>query len=110
MLVDWSGFMESVMDDEELARDVAEAYLDETPGLLKNLHVALRDRNAEVARRSAHTIKGSLRTLQATTAETALQVEQAAGEQRWEECELLTTQLETELTSVEQELRDRLAI
>jgi len=110
MLVDWSNFLESVMHDEQLARDVAEAYLDETPGLLKNLQTALRDRNSEIARRSAHTIKGSLRTLQAKTADTALLVEQAAGEEHWDSCEQLATQLESELASVEQELRHRLNI
>jgi HPt (histidine-containing phosphotransfer) domain-containing protein len=58
-----------------------------------------------VVRRSAHTIKGSLRTFEATrAAETAERIEQAARADDLEGIVKLVTQLKAELGAVLQEL------
>lgn len=103
--LDWLTLLKNVHGDEYLARDVADAYLMETPRLLNELREAVHSRDPETSRRNAHTIKGSLRTLGSPAHQTATRLEAAAGEARWEDCETLLTELTDELESIDIELR-----
>jgi two-component system sensor histidine kinase/response regulator len=80
-LIDWTIARETVAGDEELLRDVLDAFLQETPRLLKQLQVALDEGDASVVQRAAHTIKGSLRSIGAPeVAEVAFVLEQMGRE------------------------------
>ena len=46
------------MDDEDLVQAVLDGYLQHIPGRIGALETAIQNRNAEVAVREAHTIKG----------------------------------------------------
>jgi two-component system, sensor histidine kinase and response regulator len=101
----WPVLLKNVHGDENLARDVADAYLMETPRLLNDLREAVHSRDSESSRRNAHTIKGSLRTLGAPAHQTAANLEAAARDSRWDECETLLAELSGELESIDVELR-----
>jgi HPt (histidine-containing phosphotransfer) domain-containing protein len=103
--VDWSAALEMVQGDRELLKTVVDAVLGECPALLEQLEKAIAAGNSAVVRRSAHTIKGSLRTFEATrAAETAERIEQAARVDDLEGIVELVTQLKAELGAVLQEL------
>jgi two-component system, sensor histidine kinase and response regulator len=83
---DWSVFVQNAHGDEELARDVADDFLTETPGIFRNLEQAIKDEDGEIANRCSHTIKGSLRTLGAPSFEIAAMIEKASHDNDWDKC------------------------
>ncbi len=66
--VDWKEAMRSVDGDRELLADVVDAYLTESPMLLKRLREAVESAVAEQVERAAHTLKGPSRSLGGTRA------------------------------------------
>ena len=61
--VDWSEGLASTGGDEELLRDVIEAFLEDAPRQLTLLRKALNAANAKEVRRIAHGLKGALKQL-----------------------------------------------
>ena len=57
--LDWHAALESVGDDRELLREVAAAIMAEVPECLEQMEQAIRESDAALLRRAAHTIKGS---------------------------------------------------
>jgi len=76
--VDWSEALKVTGGDEQLLTDLAAAFLQEAPAMLSRIETAIDNRDAELLRRSAHTVKGSLRPFGApeTATEYAWQIEQ----------------------------------
>ncbi|WP_437228697.1 response regulator [Planctomicrobium sp. SH661] len=107
--ISWSTLLGCVQQDEALARDVAEAYLQETPRLFRQLKNAVAARDPAKARIAAHTIKGSLRTMGAPAQKTAEALEMATAQSQWEECERLITSLTGALDEVEAATRQVLS-
>jgi len=66
--VNWQLALQSALGDRKLLKEVAEAFLEECPGLLHQLQEAIRNADAATVRRLGHTIKGALRTFGAETA------------------------------------------
>jgi CheY-like chemotaxis protein len=60
--LDWSTAMDVVGGDTHLLRDVAEAFMEECPLLMKELHSAVAQADVDLMGRAAHTLKGGLRT------------------------------------------------
>ncbi|MBI5578954.1 MAG: PAS domain S-box protein [Deltaproteobacteria bacterium] len=58
-IFDKAGLMARLMDDEELARTVAEGFLEDIPQQIETLRGYLEARDAPDAERQAHTIKGA---------------------------------------------------
>jgi PAS domain S-box-containing protein len=56
---DRAGLMERLMDDEDLARQVIECFLQDTPRQLEALRDYLKSEDAPGVRRQAHTINGA---------------------------------------------------
>lgn len=106
---DWQVLVKNAHGDEELAYDVADAFLTETPGIFKNLEAAIQSQDQSLANRSAHTIKGSLRTLGAPCFEMAALIEQAAAVEDWEECQQQLRNFEDDFHAVVEGIRKRLA-
>lgn len=67
--INWSLALESVQGDEDLLKQVVEAFLDECPKHLQQLHNAATQRDATTAHRMAHTMRGTLAMLGASDAE-----------------------------------------
>lgn len=74
-----AALMKRVMEDEELARGVIDRFLQDTPQRLAALSGALADGDTDLARRHAHTLKGSSAVMSAPAlCEAAFRVEVAA--------------------------------
>jgi len=59
VVFDRAGMLERLMKDENLAREVTESFLDDTPRQIEALQRYLDARDAPGAERQAHTIKGT---------------------------------------------------
>ena len=62
LLIDWTAARAAVNGDSVILDAVIEAVLEEGPALLIQLRQAIDESNAAVVHRSAHTIKGTMRT------------------------------------------------
>ncbi len=62
LLIDWSAARAAVNGDSVILEAVIEAVLEEGPTLLVQLRQAVDESNAAVVQRSAHTIKGTMRS------------------------------------------------
>ena len=60
--IDWSAALRIVQADQELLRDIAAAFLEESRTVMMDLKAALKKSDAKTAQRMAHTIKASFRT------------------------------------------------
>jgi signal transduction histidine kinase/DNA-binding response OmpR family regulator len=102
---DLSIFREEHVSDPETARDVAEAFLEQTPQLLADLRGALAQHDSEALRRAAHTLRGSLVIFQADAAvATALELETRAGSGDWAALDTLADRLEHDLVEIQRAL------
>jgi CheY-like chemotaxis protein/HPt (histidine-containing phosphotransfer) domain-containing protein len=67
-VVDWAEALDRVGEDEELLRDVVDAFLQESPTLLAELRRAVDSGDTKLMRRAAHTLKTSFGHFGATEA------------------------------------------
>jgi len=103
--VNWQAALDTVLDDRDLLKTVIDAVLVECPAVLDQLEQAVAAGNPAVVRRAAHTIKGSLRTFEASqAADLAARVEEAGRDGNLAGAASLLPELKTELTAVLQEL------
>jgi CheY-like chemotaxis protein/HPt (histidine-containing phosphotransfer) domain-containing protein len=103
--VDWPAALETVQGDRELLKSVIDAILGECPVVLGQLEQAIGVRDAAVVRRTAHMIKGALRTFDAERAtDLAARIEEAGRKGDLEGASGLVAELKTEMGAVLQEL------
>jgi len=103
--VDWPAALETVQGDRELLKNVIDAILGECPIVLGELEQAVGVRDAAVVRRTAHMIKGALRTFDAERAtDIAARIEEAGRSGDLEGTVGLVADLKTEMRAVLQEL------
>jgi CheY-like chemotaxis protein len=105
--LDWKLALRSVGGRPKLLVEVVDAFRDQTPRLLEQLHEGLADGNAAEVHRAAHTIKGSVRyfgcpNLGRLAAE--IEVQAAEGELAGlaERAEELSAQVEAVLRELEE--------
>ncbi|MEZ6065459.1 MAG: response regulator [Planctomycetaceae bacterium] len=103
--IDWKAARKNAYDDDELLREVIEAYLEEMPSLLGQIDAAIASGNCKDAQRLLHTIKGSLRTFGATAVALAQHLEESAERENLGDVQEHLPQLLANLTDVERELR-----
>jgi two-component system sensor histidine kinase/response regulator len=106
--INWKTLLKHVHHDVALARDVADAYLQETPRLASQLKDSLAARDHVKAKIAAHTIKGSLRTLGAPCEQLAASLEEALTVPNWEDSDQLIDPLLLALKTVDQDVRRHL--
>lgn len=104
-LIDWDAALKSAAGDEELLRELIVVFLESLPQWLTDLRQAIERKEQPLAKRLAHTLKGSLRQFGAAAAETAQRLENAAENSQFVDATALFAELETEL----KELRPLLA-
>ncbi len=103
--IDWTAALEAVQGDRDLLKTVIDAALGECPVVLGQLEDALGTRDAAIVRRSAHTIKGALRTFEAVrVADLAGRIEEAGRCGNLDGTVGLVTDLKLEMTAVLNEL------
>jgi PAS domain S-box-containing protein len=104
--VNWAAALDALGGDSDLLKIVVDAVLTECPTLITQLERAMAAKDARVVHRSAHTIKGSLRTLEAAqTAMMAEQIENAGRSGDLAGVAPLVPELKRELAAVLEELR-----
>ncbi|WP_437193783.1 response regulator [Planctomicrobium sp. SH527] len=102
--VDWSVLLKHVQHDEELAKDVADAFLAESQMMMRMFDSGFETRDVTKSKRAAHTLKGSLQTLGAHSSQTAADLEVALSEENWDAASTLYDQLKKGLEEVVHEL------
>jgi PAS domain S-box-containing protein len=105
-LVDWGTALASVRGDPALLRDIVHTMVQELPTLSQQLAEASRQGATDVVRRTAHTIKGILRTLGARAAyDMALEIETHPRPGEPQQLELRVATLRQQVERVLDELR-----
>ncbi len=57
--LDWAGFLNRVMDDEDLAINIFNVFLNEAPKRIDKIHKSIEKGDVPATEREAHTLKGS---------------------------------------------------
>jgi two-component system sensor histidine kinase/response regulator len=103
--VDWPAALETVLGDRGLLKSVIDAVVVECPTVLEQLEQAVAAGDAGIVRRASHTIKGSLRTFEATRAAgLASCIEDAGRNGNLEGVASLVAELKQEVEAVLHEL------
>lgn len=75
--VNWTAALEATDGDEELLLEIVKVFIGEAPAAMSEIRQAIDQRDGLLLRRSAHTLKGSLRIFECSAAgERAWQIEQ----------------------------------
>jgi HPt (histidine-containing phosphotransfer) domain-containing protein len=97
--------LDRIGGDEALLREIVALYFDDETRLLAEAAAALADGNADLLRRSAHTLKGAVSNFCAPAAWSAAQALEAAGRDgRLDEATARLDALRAELCRVREEL------
>jgi len=110
--------LEATDGDEELLLDIVKVFIDEAPSVMSGIRQGIDERDTQLLRRSAHTLKGSLRIFECSEAgQQAWQIEeigkkpdppdeQPVTDEDWTRAEeifgLLSTTMSAVLASMEQ--------
>ncbi len=101
--IDLSKALKAVGDDEEILREVMQAFLEECPDLIAQLQKGLQEDDPPTVGRAAHTIKGSLRIFEfEEVTELAWQLEQKGRSGNLQETSEVLDQLRTRLSRIVQ--------
>ena len=99
--VDLAGFREFVGDDDALAREIVQSFIDDLPGRLDALRAALDNRDTAAFMQAAHSLKGSVSTFGAVRAQSlAAELESIGRDHRLDAAVPLLGELMTELECV----------
>ena len=81
-ILDWAGFLNRVMEDEDLAKNIFNDFLNETPKRMNNIQKGIDYDDIQLTKREAHTLKGSSANVGAVVLQDiAYQIESAASEE-----------------------------
>ena len=104
---DWTPVLNTVMNDLQLLKEVADACIGECPTLLDQIPGALEQQDFKTASRLAHTVKGSMRTFGAQRAmEVAAALEQCAKEGKTDRSEELLPIVRDEVEKALEEIHE----
>ncbi len=81
-VLDWADFLNRVLDDEDLAKDILKEFLNETPKRIDNIQKGIDNDNIQATKREAHTLKGSSANVGAVVLQDiAYQIESAVSDE-----------------------------
>ena len=101
-ILDWAGFLNRVMDDEDLAKDIFKDFLNETPKRIKKIHNSIDKGDILLIKREAHTLKGSSANVGAVILQDiASQIESATSEENLTKIITLIPVLEEQFMKLE---------
>jgi HPt (histidine-containing phosphotransfer) domain-containing protein len=64
-VMDADQVLQRLGNDEDLLRDIIQIYLEDVPGMVKKIHAAVEENDANSLQRAAHSLKGLASTLSA---------------------------------------------
>ena len=96
-LIDWDAALRSAAGDRELLNELIVVFLESLPQWLTDLRQAIAAQDQPLAKRLAHTLKGSLRQFGATATATAQSLENLAENSQFAEATALFAVLENEI-------------
>ncbi|WP_076488090.1 Hpt domain-containing protein [Alkalispirochaeta americana] len=109
LVFDYEGFFVRVMADQELARMIASAFLQDTPGLIQKMVEALERDDYETILRQAHTIKGASANVGGQVlCYVAQELEHSARKARHDDCVTALCELQDAWTALDKEIRKNL--
>jgi PAS domain S-box-containing protein len=106
-LIDWDAALRSAAGDRELLNELITVFLESLPQWLTDLRQAIIAQDQPLAKRLAHTLKGSLRQFGTAAAVTAQTLENLAEDSRFAEATTLFAVLENELDQLRPLLAER---
>ena len=104
-LVDWAAARAIVMEDEDLLREIVEAFLSEAEQLAIELSTALTSAEPRTVARLAHTLKSNLRTFGVPCADALQTIELSAKAGHLDSVKLLWPTLRPLITQVAEQMR-----
>jgi HPt (histidine-containing phosphotransfer) domain-containing protein len=108
-LINWATALEMAGGDPDLMKELVQVFVDEGQQLLREIHNSLAAGDAALLRRSAHTLKGSLRIFEATPAAALAEQMETMGQQaNLDAAEPVVAELDTFMVRVFKELNDHL--
>lgn len=108
VVINWVAALDATGDDEQLLGELVTLFLEEASTLLLDIRRSIDEGDAELLRRSAHTLKGSLRIFDSVRAiDFAAQIEQVGKSEQLEPAPGLLKQLEPQMSLVIAELKQR---
>ena len=106
-LVDWSAAMEMVSGDRDLLTEVVQVLIQDLPRLRSGIETAIGEHESEALRRSAHSLKGSVRFLGDNKVfEIAQHLEQMGANDDWDGVADAHSSLDVALTKIVPELEE----
>jgi len=97
-------------NDGDFFKDVADMFISDYPPMVDTVHRAIDKKDRGLLRRTAHALKGMARNFQVDdAAAAALQLEQAADREAFDEAHNLSRKLGDELKAFEKNLRKMIA-
>jgi CheY-like chemotaxis protein len=104
---DWSRALDNVQGDQEILRTVAEAFLCEAPELLAKVRHGVAEKDPTALRLAAHTVKGAIRCLGASSAfDRAYELERKGQQGDFDGAEETLASLEQEIDRLVAAARD----
>ncbi len=107
--VDWAAARVVVLEDEDLLREIVEAFLSEAEQLAVELSTALTSANAREVTRLAHTLKSNLRTFGVPCADDIQTIELSAKAGHLDPVKSLWPELRPLITQVVEQMQAYLA-
>jgi len=94
-VLDWAGFLERAMDDENIAKEIFDEFLKEIPTRIDNINKAVKKGDVLELKKKAHTLKGSSANTGAVgLQEIAYKIEQSAADEDLKKAAALIPELE----------------
>ncbi|NLF71549.1 MAG: Hpt domain-containing protein [Candidatus Anammoximicrobium sp.] len=109
-LINWSAALGAAGDDEALLLDLVRVFLEEATTLMADIRRSISQRDAVLLRRSAHTLKGSLRIFDSAVAsDLAFQLEEMGKNSAFDNAPSVLADLEPQMERVVGVMKARLA-
>ena len=95
---DKQALLQAFDNDWDFLSDVINMYIADYPEMLENIHAAIRNKDADMLRRTAHAFKGMIGNFQVDTAvQNAYRLEKMGSESTFDNAEGIFTQLSSEV-------------
>jgi two-component system, sensor histidine kinase and response regulator len=97
-VLDWAGFLERAMDDDDLAKEIFDEFLKEIPIRIDKINKAVNNGNILELRQEAHTLKGSSANVGAIALQDiTYKIEKSAADEDLKKAVALVPELEKNL-------------